>query len=137
MLLDFDGGKPGLPVHQPYFIGDYHRWRRWLTMYNPLAFPAIWAEVDGHFSAAAQHPTKQLVTMSWIPGENWNGTPYQDIYDALLPVYGHHDWAHEASAKFLGLIFMEVAIARQDTWGSGHYEHPIGVPIAGRTYFRL
>ena len=129
MLRDFDGGKPGLPVTQVYFAQQYAVWQSRLNRYQPLAFPSIWHEIDGHFSTAALHPSKQLLTMTWIPGPDWTGTVYDPIYYALA-------MSHDASAKFLGLIFMDVAIHRDEWWGSGHYELR-GEAITGRTYFLL
>jgi len=128
MLRDFEV-NPGQQIFQVFYPRDYANWRRRLLNYQPLAFPSIWAEVDGHFSTAAQHPAKPLLTMSWIPGSDWTGTVYDPIYWAL-------NQSEDASAKFLGLIFMDVAIHRPEWWGFGHYENR-GVPITGRTYFLL
>jgi hypothetical protein len=140
-LLDFDDGKPGLPVHRVYFHPDFVNWTARLIRHNPLALPAIQAEIDGHFSTAAAHPTQQLLTVSWIPGEDWTGTVWQPIYLSNLPRYGSwtvsaHAYAHDTAAKFLGLLFMDGAINRHDRWGSGHYLKD-GIPIKGRTYFRI
>lgn len=129
MLRDFDGRKPGSLVTQVYFAPQYAFWKQRLDKYDPLAFGAIWQEVNGHFSTAALHPTKQLLTMTWIPGSDWTGTVYEPIYYALA-------MSSEAAAKFLGLVFMDVAIHREEEWGSGHYELG-GEPITGRTYFLL
>jgi hypothetical protein len=140
-LLDFDDGKPGIPVTRVYFYSDFVNWRGRLIRFNPLALPAIQAEIDSHFTAASGHPAKQLLTMSWIPGEDWTGTVYQDIYLSNLPRFGRwtpsaHAYAHDTAAKLLGLLFMDNAITRPDRWGSGHYLKD-GIPIRGRTYFRI
>jgi hypothetical protein len=124
MLLDFDhGGKPITAV--PYAANYRSYLRRLARNVHPLAIQtakqAFHAElIDG------------IVTTSWVPGADWTGTAYQALYDALNDV--------TEAAKFFGLVACECVLERcQDTgetWGYGHYEKD-GVPIKGRTYFRL
>ena len=143
-LRDFDNGKPGLLIQQVYFFPQFVVWRRRLIQFNPLALPAIEATIDGHFNTANAHPTQRLLTTSWIPGANWTGSVWQDIYLSNLPRFGSltpsvHAQAHDTAAKFFGLLFMAGAIRHPDVWGSGHYHVPgkHGRPIKGRTYFRI
>jgi hypothetical protein len=76
-------------------------------------------------------PTAQEVyTSSWIPGRNWEGTPFQPIFDAACGM------SVEAAAKFFGILLWQVVIDRPEAWGFGRYEKD-GTPIEGMTYFRL
>ena len=101
---------------------------------GPLSLPAIWSEIDGLFSSKAIDQ-KPVITISWVPGADWTNTPYEPIYRAINQRFAH-DIAKEYSAKFFGLLFMDVAINRAEKWGFGHYELA-GKPIKGRTYFLL
>jgi hypothetical protein len=127
MLFDFER-NPGQSINQVFYPREYANWRRLLLHYAPLAFPAIWAEIDGLFSTKATDPVP-VITVSWVPGSDWTGTVYDPIYWALRQSPVH-------SAQFLGLMFMDVAIHRPENWGFGHYELN-GKPIEGRTYFLL
>lgn len=131
-LFDFER-DPGQRMQRIFYPNDYANWKRRLAQIDPLAFPAIYAHIDGRFSEQAQSP-KPLITMSWEPGRDWTGT----VYEPIWPACGHSE---EQAAKFLGLIFMDVAMHREEDWGFGHYDlHGADgslLPIKGRTYFRL
>ena len=124
MLLDFDhGGKPITAV--PYLPNYRSYLRRLARNVHPLAIQtakqAFHAELVGG-----------IVTTSWVPGADWTGTAYQALYDAINDEI--------EAAKFFGLVACECVLERcattGETWGYGHYEKD-GVPIKGRTYFRL
>jgi len=133
MLFDFENA-PVQPITQVFYLSDYLRWRGMLIRYAPLSLPAIWREIDGLFSTKAID-RQPVITMSWVPGADWTNTPYAPIYGAINQRFAQ-DIASEYSAKFLGLLFMDVAINRAEKWGCGHYELA-GKPIKGRTYFLL
>lgn len=74
--------------------------------------------------------TGEIFTSSWIPGADWNGTPFQPLYHAC-----NDD--PNAAAKFFGQILWKVMIDRREVWGFGRYEHRECVQIRGLTYFQL
>lgn len=131
-LFDFER-DPGQQMTTMFYPTEYANWRRRLAQADPLAFPAICAHIDSRFSEQAL-ARKPLVTMSWEPGRDWTGTVYEPIYPAC-------NYSEEQAAKFLGLIFMDVAMNRPERWGFGHYDlrHADGtlLSIKGRTYFLL
>ena len=86
-------------------------------------YDAIYRELNTLISGDKIH------TSSWIPGSNWSGTVYAPIYQAA-------NQDEELAAKYFGLILWVVVIEHHDTWSSGHYEKD-GIPIKGRTYFRV
>lgn len=133
MLFDFERA-PRQPINQVFYASDYRAWSGMLICHSPLALPTILNEIDCLFStkALAQIP---VITMSWVPGADWTNTPYQPIYNAISQRFAP-DIATEYAAKFLGLLFMDVAIRRKEKWGFNHYERA-GKPIKGRTYFLL
>jgi len=133
MLFDFEC-VPGQPINQVFYLSDYRAWRGMLTRHSPLSLPTIWSEIDGLFSTKVLDP-KPVITMSWVPGADWTNTPYEPVYNAISQRFAP-DIATEYAAKFLGLLFMDVAIHRPERWGFGHYELA-GKPIKGRTYFLL
>jgi len=107
---------------------DYRRWRAELDRTNPPAFQKIHANLDSRFD------TREVDTSSWIPGANWEDTPFQPIYIACGG--DDNENAHEEAAKFFGLIVWQVAMDRVDCWSFGRYEKD-GFPIRGMTYFRI
>jgi hypothetical protein len=133
MLFDFER-VPGQPLNQVFYLSDYRAWHGMLFHHSPLSLPTIWSEIDGLFSTKALDQ-KPVITMSWVPGADWTNTPYEPIYNAISQRFAP-DIATEYAAKFLGLLFMDVAIHRPERWGFGHYELA-GKPIKGRTYFLL
>ena len=72
----------------------------------------------------------EIATAGWLPGSDWNGTPFQPIYDKAA----RHDYA--LSAKFFGLLVWYVIMHRPEKWASGRYEKD-GREIGSRTYFRI
>ncbi len=73
---------------------------------------------------------EDVLTSSWIPGDNWSGTPFLPIWDkaCLRNV--------DAAAKCFGLILWQVMMERPDAWAFGRYSRG-NVPIEGMTYFRI
>jgi hypothetical protein len=124
MLHDFDKG--GKVVTKPPFEAKL---RFWLQVLAKRVHPLAIDTVKQAFRAELHDG---IVTTSWVPGADWWATPYQCLYDALQDEI----WA----AQFFGLIACECVLERcaetGEDWGYGHYEKD-GVPIKGRTYFRL
>ena len=71
----------------------------------------------------------EIETAGWMPGSNWEGTPYQAIYEKAAK----RD--HAAAARCFGLMVWEVFMERPERWTSGRSEKD-GEPIGSRTYFR-
>jgi hypothetical protein len=76
-----------------------------------------------------------VVTSSWLPkelcpsGDNWDGTPFQVIYDKACGA----SWM--ATGQCFGLFVWEHMMNRPEKWHFMKCELD-GVPIAGTTYFR-
>ena len=120
MLRDFDKG--GQVITRVPFQSDFNLWKRRMTT---TAIAAIKADIHSVLSSGEIHTT------SWMPGDNWLGTPNDAIWR-----YGTKQ-DPVAAAKCYGLFVMECVLEREnEDWGSGHYEKD-GYPIKGRTYFRL
>ena len=103
------------------YKNDYRRWRERLT---DDEFAAIETELVNRIDRAEIH------TASWIPGNNWKGTPYEPIYTKACA------GDPSESGKCFGLFLWTVLQQHADTWGFGRYEKN-GVPLRGLTYFRL
>ena len=71
----------------------------------------------------------EIQTAGWIPGSNWEGTPFQPIYEKAAK----RDFG--AAARCFGLMVWEVFMERPEQWTSGRFEKD-GQPIGSRTYFR-
>ncbi len=74
--------------------------------------------------------SSEIETSSWIPGDNWAGTPWEPIYSKVC----RQDEA--AAARCFGLFVWEAVLRDKDVWGFGRYEKD-GIPIEGITYFKL
>jgi hypothetical protein len=106
---------------------DFRRWRARLT---DEQFGAIAAAFEEKIDAQA--PGQQILTSSWIPGNDWTGTPYDPIYQIAC------DQNTEESGLCFGL-FLWVVLSRRpwpEVWGFGRYDKG-GIPIRGLTYFVL
>jgi hypothetical protein len=71
----------------------------------------------------------EIQTAGWMPGNNWEGTPFQAIYEKAA----RRDY--NASARCFGLMVWEVFMERPERWTSGRFEKN-GEPIGSRTYFQ-
>lgn len=88
------------------------------------------AEFSGIIEALnAQIDGDEIHTSSWMPGADWNGTPYQAIYEQVA----RRD--PDLAGKLFGLMVFYVFMHRPDAWITGKFEKD-GEPIRGRTYFR-
>ncbi len=52
---------------------------------------------------------------SYLPGSDWNGTPYQPIYNIMLERYGA-ELAWDQSRFFFGLLVKDVVSQRNEHW---------------------
>jgi hypothetical protein len=119
MLLDFEHG--GKPVTAVYYQSEFRRWKRNMTA---AEIAAVRDEIHRMLDSGPIHTT------SWMPGSDWSGTPFDPIY------WKGTRQDNVAAAKCFGFFVMECILEREEPWGFGHYEKD-GIPIKGRTYFRL
>lgn len=118
MLIDIMTGKRVTAV--PY-AAEYHQFLSRLTQHEIASIrAALNSKIHG----------TEIQTAGWMPGSDWNGTPFQPIYEKAA----RHDYG--ASARCFGLMVWEVFMERPETWTSGRFEKD-GVPIGSRTYFRV
>ena len=72
----------------------------------------------------------EILTSSFIPGNDWSGTVFQPIYEDACRCDA------EAAARCFGLFLWAEMMEHPDVWGFGRV--PVrGVEIQGMTYFRL
>ena len=55
----------------------------------------------------------EIATAGWIPGSDWNDTPFHPIYERACR------FDQEASGKCFGLIVWETMMEHEDYWGFG------------------
>jgi hypothetical protein len=51
-----------------------------------------------------------VISAGWIPGPNWNGGPFQPIYDKIFP------GAYEQSGMFFGHLMKQAVIDHPGDW---------------------
>src|SRR3979490_587 len=79
--------------------------------------------LDGQISG------KEILTSSWMPGNDWTGTPYQALHEKAAR------FNQELAGKMFGLMVFFAFMQRPEIWITGRFEKD-GEPIGGRTYFR-
>lgn len=119
MLYSINQTKPKLIQSVPHL----REFNAWMKKLSPTDHEAISDELNSRIDGSDIH------TSSWIPGEDWTGTPFQLIYIACVGDPG-------AAAMFFGLILYDLMIKRSEAWTFGRYDKG-GVPIKGLTYFKL
>lgn len=119
MLIDVDSKKPitGIPYG-----------KNWKLLVDRLSTDELAAAKD-EINRLADAQGK-IFTAGWLPGADWNGTPFQPIYDKAA----RNDYS--LSALLYGLLVYVTVMEREDTWASGRYR--VGDrDIGSRTYFRV
>jgi hypothetical protein len=123
MLIDFDHG--GVVVTKVPFQRDFRLWKGRMTA---TEIADVKNEIHRMLHSGEVHTT------SWMPGSDWNGTPFQIIFEKGT----RHSFAQ--AAMCFGLFVNECVLERcqnfDERWGFKHCEKD-GYPIKGRTYFRL
>jgi hypothetical protein len=115
MLYSIDGKRVTKMVRE----ADYAMWRRRMTDDH-------YARIEDALNEYAE--SRDNFVSSHIPGANWNGTPYQPIYDAC-----NHT---ESGPRFMfGLILWKVMMERADEWVFYRPESD-GEDVSGLRYFR-
>ena len=117
MLINIDDNKiiTKMP-HEKEFIA-------WCKKLSATDYQRIVDELNSRIDG------NEVNTSSWIPGNDWNGTAFIEIYFAC-----GQDVA--LAGMFFGLIMYKVMMDRPERWAFGRYEKD-GVPIKGMTYFIL
>jgi hypothetical protein len=91
------------------------------------ALPAIKADLNAQIDARIGN--KEVLTSSWMPpGANWEGTPYESIYQ----VAGQDE---TAAALIFGQIVWETFQERPENWYQQEAGEINGRLVKGRTYF--
>lgn len=117
MLVDMMTGK--LVTSVPY-ASEYRLFMSRLSQGEIRSIKAVLnAKIDG----------TEIQTAGWMPGNNWEDTPFQPIYERAA----RRDF--NAAARCFGLIVWEVFMERPERWTSGRFEKD-GEPIGSRTYFQ-
>ena len=118
MLISIPDCKP---ITRIPHRADFEAWKRGLSaaQYDAIC-DEITHRIEGH----------EVNTAGWIPGNNWEDTPFQAIYELAC------GFDQDASAGFFGLIVWDVLMRHPQTWSFGRYEKD-GVPIQSMTYFRV
>ena len=70
----------------------------------------------------------EIHTSSWMPGNDWRGTPYQALHEKAARSN------QELAGKMFGLMVFYAFMQRPEVWITGRFEKD-GEPIGGRTYF--
>ncbi len=120
-IVDFETNSPISGV-----LSRGERGRKYalvLTRLTPAELQAIRNELDNMIA------TGDIFTSSWMPGSDWNNTPFQALYDRAA----QRD--HQTSAMMFGLLVWEAFDRHPETWFTGKFEKD-GIPISGRTYFQ-
>src|SRR5260221_8609369 len=112
-LLSVDGKRITHIPHEREF-------QTWKARLSPDAYDEIIEELRRRTDG------KRIEVSSWIPGDNWNETPFQPIYDAL------HDRVE--AGKFFGLIVWVYFLSLEEDW----YVYKPGEDsmITGTVYFQ-
>ena len=120
-IVDFETNSPISGV-----LSRGERGRKYalvLTRLTPAELQAIRNELDNMIA------TGDIFTSSWMPGSDWNNTPFQALYDRAA----RRD--HQTSAMMFGLLVWEAFDRHPEIWFTGKFEKD-GIPISGRTYFQ-
>lgn len=101
---------------------DFRIWRGRLS---DADYQAVVEEINRRIDA---NGGRDVVVSSFLPGNDWTGTPFEPLYHAC-----HEDI--QASGWFFGLIMWQTIIDRDDVWYFMKTEMP-DREILGITYFR-
>ena len=96
-------------------------YRGWRSRVPDADYDRIVAELNSRIEGT------RIQTSSWMPGANWEGTPFHPIYAAVQD--------YELAAWFFGLIVWQVFIDRPERW---YFVKPLtdGEDVRGTTYFQ-
>lgn len=122
MLVTIDKNGDTKEIEHVARQADFKAWRAKIT---DAEHAAIMTEIGNHMSG------KEVEISSFIPGEDWTGTPYMAIYEKACG----RDF--DASRKFFGLLVWEWMMDDDNTWSFGRYGTPKNPNVEGMTYFQI
>ena len=116
MLFAIDGDEVKRINHIPH----RQEFDAWMANLAPEGYDGVVEALSNIFDES------EIQTSSFIPGDDWTGTPYEPIWHAV-----GHDM--DRAALFFGLIVWRVVMEHPESWSFGRYfDH-----IQGMTYFRI
>ena len=89
---------------------------------NPLAYQQIERTLNAKIN------DNEIHTAGWMPGHNWEGTPYYPLYTVC-------NQTTQLASMFSGLIVFKIFMEREDEWYCGKFSKN-GKGIGSMTYFR-
>jgi len=120
MLIDISTGKP---INRIPYKTQFDTLRQRLSQ---VEFDGMVARINQLIDEAGG----EIATAGWLPGSDWNGTPFQPIYEKATRRDANR------AALFFGQLVWYTVMNRPEQWASGRYEKD-GIEIGSRTYFRL
>ena len=72
----------------------------------------------------------EIATTGWLPGSDWNGTPFQLINDKAARLN------RDVSRRFFGQLVWYTVIRRPEAWSCGRYPQN-EEDVCSMTYFRV
>ena len=111
MLVSVD--DPTRPITRIPHEREFKQWTKRLT---PGEYDSIIKEIDCKIDSGEVH------TSSWMPGGNWAGTPFENIYEIACMENP------AAAAECFGIFVWVVMMKRSEKWSFGRYEND-GMPI--------
>jgi hypothetical protein len=117
MLIDMMTGEQ---IRAVPFKAEY---KQFLSRLSPAEIMEIKSELNAKIEGTS------IQTAGWMPGSDWEGTPFQSIYEKAA----RRDFG--AAARCFGLMVWEVFMERSEVWTSGRFERN-GEPIGSRVYFQ-
>jgi hypothetical protein len=99
-------------------------WRLITDRLPPETINNILAAIDAKIG-----DEEEVKVAAWMPGKNWEETPFQPIYE----IAALHD--HDLSARMFGLLAWEAFRRRSDEWFTTTTIFP-GRDVENRVYFR-
>jgi hypothetical protein len=99
-------------------------YRRWHGRLNNDEYAAIQGEIQRMIEGDRVH------TSSWMPGNDWTGTPFEPIYTKAC------EYDEVASGLCFGLFVWVIFQEHELAWSFGRYKKD-GMQIRGMTYFRI
>ncbi len=86
---------------------------------------AMFAELTRRLDGVG-HTTKDFVNSSWVPGSNWEGTPFEPLFDACA---GLHPNQEKYAGWMFGWMLRSAIIKCEDKWEMyKHHDPAPGMP---------
>ena len=119
MIFRFEDGKPITTLPHK---SSFDKWKKKLDAENPDAYQQIECTLNTKINEDEIH------TAGWMPGHNWEGTPYYPLYIAC-------NQNIQLAGMFFGLIVFKIFMERDDEWYCGKFSKD-GKEIGSMTYYK-